>query len=120
MKLRCKSGDLAIVIHDILECAANIGRIVQIRGPLEFSSRYRHHCWLIKPVQNDLWMVDRYGRISAERVTWRAQIEHPDAWLLPIRPEELDACHEQSAQDLDQFLARLETTPQENLTEKVK
>lgn len=117
MKLRCKPGDLAIVIHDTPECATNIGRVVQVRGPLQFNPNYRHHCWLIKPVRRGGWMVNRNGRISSERATWNSLVEHPDAWMLPIRPEELDHYIEQAARDLEQFLETLNTAPQKHITD---
>jgi len=33
MKLRCKSGDLALVIHDEEICHQNIGKLVRVAGP---------------------------------------------------------------------------------------
>jgi hypothetical protein len=32
MKLRCKHGDLAVIVGEYPGCEANIGRIVQVRG----------------------------------------------------------------------------------------
>lgn len=109
MNTRCKPGDLAIVVYDIPECTANIGRVVEVRGPLECSRHYKLWCWLIKPVRDPGWRVDRRGRICTEQVTWTTRIEHPDAWLLPIRPEDLESIAECTQVDLDRFLARLKT-----------
>ena len=109
MNTRCNAGDLAIVIHDTPECATNVGRLVRVRGPLVRNCNYRLDCWLIKPVHPALWKVDRWGKVSAESVYWKSQIEHPDAWLFPIRPEEADRLSELAYLDLDRFLASLRT-----------
>ncbi len=86
MGLRCCDGDLAIVIHDEQGCESNIGRIVQVRGPIERFSPYDIPCWRIRPVRPDLWRVVEADRtIVSERVTWKSRVCHPDAWLLPLR-----------------------------------
>ena len=84
MTLRCKAGDIAVVLHDTPECASNIGRFVRILGSLEFSGNLGKWCWLIVPVGSGLWMVERGGRVSPERVTNRSRVEHPDDWLLLV------------------------------------
>lgn len=33
MKLRCKPGDLALILHDTPECAGNIGRMWVMLSP---------------------------------------------------------------------------------------
>ena len=120
MKLRCKPGDLAVILYDIPECADNIGRLVIVRGPVLYNTRYKLRCWLIKPVHPAPYWVDRYTGVSLERVTWRSQIEHPDPWMLPIRPEDLDQVREMATRDLDQFLANLNTVPAEPVSEREK
>ena len=117
MNLRCKPGDLAVILHDIPECVENIGRMVIVRGPVLYNYRYKHQCWLIKPVHPAPWWVDRYDEIRLECVTWHSRIEHPDAWMLPIRPQELDRFSEDVSLDIDQFLARLLAKPYVRLTE---
>lgn len=107
MTLRCKPGDLAIVVYDIPECASNIGRVVMVRGPLQYNVLYKLQSWLIKPVRAAHWKVDYRGLIRSHRVFWSSNVEHPDAWMVPIRPDELDRIAERSQQDLDRFLARL-------------
>lgn len=88
MKLRCKSGDLALVTHDEDLCRQNIGKLVRVAGPIEYNPRLDKHCWLIEPVKAELWQcvtteVKHYQRI----VTFASNLEHPDDWLLPIDPE---------------------------------
>ena len=36
MKLRCQEGILAVVIKAPPGCASNLGRIVEIKGPVEY------------------------------------------------------------------------------------
>jgi len=96
MNLRCKSGDLAIIIYDTPECSSNIGRVVEVRGPVEFNSNYwiNAQCWLIKPIHRALYKVEY--EIMGKRVVvpkicyWKEPIEHPDAWMIPIRPTDGD------------------------------
>lgn len=111
MNLRCKSGDLAIIIYDTPECSSNIGRVVEVRGPVEFNSRYwiGAQCWLIKPIHRTLYMAE-YETLG-ERIVipeicfWKTKLEHPDSWMLPIRPkdEDLDVS---DAEDLINSLMR--------------
>jgi hypothetical protein len=39
MTLRCKHGDLAVIVGEYPGCEANIGRIVQVRGPAHLSEQ---------------------------------------------------------------------------------
>lgn len=109
MTLRCKAGDIAVVLHDTPECASNIGRFVRILGSLEFSGNLGKWCWLIVPVGSGLWMVERGGRVSPERVTNRSRVEHPDDWLKPIPPDVLDKDAERAREKLDAWLLNLRT-----------
>jgi len=51
-------------------------------------------CWLIQPFNKKKLLKVSYpsGEIKLERATWKSGIEHPDCWLLPIKPngEDLD------------------------------
>ena len=40
MNLRCKDGDLAVVVGDFPGCEGNIGRIVQVKGPVRIPRQY--------------------------------------------------------------------------------
>ena len=96
MKLRCKSGDMAIIIYDTPECSSNIGRVVEVRGPVQVNKDYwtNAHCWLIKSVHKALFKVEYEHRgkrvVVPKRCTWKNHIEHPDAWMIPIRPTDDD------------------------------
>ncbi|MBM3151883.1 MAG: hypothetical protein FJ189_01805 [Gammaproteobacteria bacterium] len=99
MNLRCKDGDLALVIHDEPDCEANIGRMVEVRGPVNFNPRLELPCWLVKPVTSEPYLVKETTEVVVgEVVGWASRVEHPDAWLLPLRPPEqetLEGVYEQ-------------------------
>ena len=96
MNLRCKDGDLAIVVGDFPRCEANIGRIVQVRGPMQTPSQYPVPCWKIKPIDDREWVIaESDWSLTREVVTWRSGIIHPDCWLLPIQPPQEDAFDEE-------------------------
>ena len=88
MSLRCKAGDLALVVYDEPGCESNIGRAVEVRGPVAINPRIGLQCWLIRPIGSSRrWRVVRDpAPASTETVSWMNRIEHPDAWLLPIPP----------------------------------
>jgi hypothetical protein len=87
MKLRCKPGDLALIIHDEDSCQENIGKLVKVAGPLGYNQRLKKQCWLIEPVKAEMWQcVTVNGIHYARNVTFAGEAEHPDAWLLPIYP----------------------------------
>jgi hypothetical protein len=66
-KTRYKDSDLALIVHDIPECSDNIG-----------------HCWLIEPIAQNLYAVERRGVVSRTIAVFCVLIEHPDDWLLPM------------------------------------
>lgn len=91
MALKCKAGDLALVIHDEESCQSNIGRLVHVRGPVQFSGYYGMSCWLIKPLHPASWAVVESGQsVRMRRIGWSSRIDHPDEWLLPVRPDVTD------------------------------
>jgi len=85
MKLRCRAGDLALVIHDEPSCKANIGRVVRLEGPAAYSSYYARYCWLIFPVDDRPWLVMRDYGATKVRIGPNDLIDHPDPWLMPLR-----------------------------------
>ena len=87
MGLRCKDGDMAVIVGDVPGCEGNIGRIVQVRGPTTHLAGYI--CWRIKPLDNRKLLIREFnGIIVSEKVFWNSRIRHPDCFLLPIRPPE--------------------------------
>lgn len=92
MTTRCKNGDVAIVLRDSPGCEANIGRLVEVRGPCSSSCYPGMVSWWIKQIdRNAKWCVfETDGSITMEWLTWSSKVQHPDTWLLPIRPGEAD------------------------------
>lgn len=85
MKLRCRPGDLAIVIRDDVGYEANLGRFVRVSGPVE-TDRRGMRTWLIEPVDARAWAVGTPGAVPTYMtVRFSDLVEHPDQWLLPIR-----------------------------------
>lgn len=81
---RCKIGEVAIIIRDEVGCEANVGRMMHVMGP-RIVSPTRGTFWRIKPVVGTtMTYIDRDGSVGVGEAT---DIEHRDAWLLPIRPE---------------------------------
>lgn len=84
MQTRCNPGSLALVIAEHPGCEGNIGRVVEVRGPLEMDEA--RPCWHIQPTQEAPWLIlERDGTVSGERVSWSSGVIHPDAWLAPLR-----------------------------------
>ncbi len=87
MKLRCKDGDIAIITWDFPECLENIGRLVQVRGPMTMEDGVAY--WRIQPVTSELYAFrepdDSLGR---EHVTWSSRINHPDGWMIPLESDD--------------------------------
>ena len=87
MGLRCKDGDMAVIVGDVPGCEGNIGCLVQVRGPTIKLSGYI--CWRIKPLDNRKILIREFnGVIVSEKVFCNSRIRHPDCFLLPIRPPE--------------------------------
>lgn len=88
MNMRCKNGDLALVIRDNKGCEANVGCLVEVRGPVVPTRYGEDVTWQIAQVeQNGPWLIrEGDGTITAEIVTWDSRVVHPDSWLKPIRP----------------------------------
>ena len=86
MTLRCKEGDLALILYDEPGCESNIGRLVTGSGPARFNSQLKLRCWKILPVRAGwLWYVPFFGGPPRIEFTTRdSWIEIPDAWLWPI------------------------------------
>lgn len=106
--LRCKDGDLAVVIYDTIDCRQNLGRIVQIRGPVRMLEQSGMQGWQIKPLHKRVWGVtESDGQSVKELVFWRSGVFHEDAWLMPIRPQSIDEVWQEVQQEIDQSLIEM-------------
>jgi hypothetical protein len=87
MKLRCREGDLALIIREEQGCGVNIGRAVKVGGPLDVHP-VRGPTWLIEPASEEPWTYIAHtgDGVITRPITFDDCIEHPDAWLLPLRP----------------------------------
>jgi hypothetical protein len=87
MNTRCKPGDLAVILYDVPSCIDNMGRVVAISGPLDINSEDQL-TWIIQPVTPEPYMInDRHGDFLRFMGYQESGIEHPDEWMMPLRPE---------------------------------
>lgn len=78
MKLRCKAGDLAVVIY--AEHLHNIGLVVRVLHPYENGDIHlpgKGFLWEVECSQKQLW-------VSQRRALWRHRGPVPDAYLMPL------------------------------------
>ena len=101
--LRCRDGDLAVIIKDTPECHLNIGRIVRVKGPPRKIIKSQMAGWRIRPIRRTVLSVEELdGRLVREVVNWNSRVFHEDAWLMPIRPKELiEDCLTESQSNLE-------------------
>ena len=89
MTTRCKPGDLAIILYDLPECTDNIGRMVEVSGPAA-TGEDGLTTWLIQPVTPEPFLINNSEGKFVRFMDWQEHgIEHPDAWMVPIRPDDL-------------------------------
>jgi len=89
MATRCKEGDMAIVTQDQPGCDGNVGRLVRVSGPLQ-PDRHGRPAWLIYPITLEPWLFIDFDGVRKFADFQHTDIEHPDIWLLPIRPDAED------------------------------
>ena len=109
--LRCRDGDLAVIINDTPECQLNIGRIVRVKGPSRKIIKSQMAGWRIKPIRRTVLSVEEFdGRLVREVVNWNSHVLHEDAWLMPIRPKEfIEDCFTESQLILELVNSKLST-----------
>ncbi len=83
MRLRCKAGDLALIINDEIGCEANIGRVVRVMGDLDVDE-FGLPEWSIKPLHDESWLVLTRRGIQLDVIPFESRIGHPDVWLMPL------------------------------------
>lgn len=106
--LKCKDGDFAVVVFDTPGCRQNIGRVVQVRGPVRRLKQSGKLGWLIKPIHKRVWGITELdGQIVNELVFWKSLVLHPDAWLMPIRPKSSEDVWREALLRIDQGLIEM-------------
>ena len=89
MQTRCKPGDIAVILYDEPSCLLNVGRLVRIHPTLKLNPSYQLECWLIEPLDPAPWAVSKVdGTVYTKPIGLADEIEHPDAWMLPIKDEQ--------------------------------
>jgi hypothetical protein len=84
--LRCRPGDLAVIVQDEPQCQANIGQLVRV---IEEYTQFREELgvhWLVQPLSACDSPVLVEGRSGQDpRVVWDNQPRaHYDGWLRPL------------------------------------
>jgi hypothetical protein len=90
VKLRCTHGDIAVITRDYPDCLDNVGRLVEVCGPMRINEA--GPSWLIRPVSAEPYVLHESDHtLCRERVTWKSCVTHPDAWMTPLNPGQQDA-----------------------------
>jgi len=80
--MKCKHGDLAIIVNDFEGCKGNIGLIVRVIGLAEAVMEMT--CLRVIPLSGQkMWLIDA-GKAKKNLITPRVQAIHPDKWLSPM------------------------------------
>ncbi len=103
--LRCKDGDIALVIHDTPGCEQNLGKVFCGKGPAETIIRNGSQGWRIKPLHPESRVIeDERCRAALALVDWDSAFCHEDTWLLPLHPQNPDSVWWAVQQKIDQYL----------------
>lgn len=84
--LRCRPGDLAVIVQDEPECQINIGQVVRV---IEEYTQFREEMgvhWLVQPLSSvaSPVLVEGTGG-KPQRVVWDNRPRaHYDGWLRPL------------------------------------
>jgi hypothetical protein len=100
--LRCRPGDLAVIVQDEPECQANIGQIVRV---LKVSYEFPDWCgfyWDVQPLSSEASPVLISPAPFVERrvIYDNKPRAHLDAWLRPLldteEPDEISRAEDRS------------------------
>lgn len=84
--LRCRPGQLAVIVHDEPECKANIGQIVRVLRKYTGFPDEMGFYWLVEPQssQPSVVLVGTPGHPDCTVVYDNANRAHSDDWLRPL------------------------------------
>jgi hypothetical protein len=95
MTLRCKPGDIAMITWDYDDCLENLGCLVEVGRRLSMEDGM--YVWRIRPITPELYALrEANDSLTRESVTWASRVNHPDAWMVPIRPQQPGADAEET------------------------
>ena len=104
-RLKCRDGDLSLVIYDTPGSQQNIGKVVQVLGPATMVTRTQMIGWRIKPLYPAPWGVTQLdGSLDVEVVDWNSGVYHEDEWLMPILPLSPEETWQDIQAEMDQYL----------------
>jgi hypothetical protein len=86
MNTPCKPGDLAIVVPEEPGCEKNIGKVVEVGGPIRVCG-IRGPQWLIRSASPKIrWYYKDWAASTRwyRGLRFEHEIDHPDAWMVPI------------------------------------
>jgi len=84
--LRCKEGDLAVIIHEEIGCESNIGRLVYvIRRAEPYSDFDPMDEWWIESASDSPLAYLKIGESPRQIGCDKYPVKHSDRWLRPIR-----------------------------------
>ena len=85
--LRCRVGDLAVIVRDEPECHSNIGQIVEVLGKYNGFFKQTEFYWSVKPLSNQpsAVLIGTPGTSGCKVVYDCRPRAHQDAWLRPLR-----------------------------------
>ena len=84
--LRCKEGDLAVIVHEEIGCESNIGRLVYvIRRAEPYSDFDPMDEWWIESASDSPLVFLWINEIPRQTGCDSNPVKHSDRWLRPIR-----------------------------------
>ncbi len=85
--LRCRPGDLAVIVQEDPECLANIGQLVRvIRKYHRFPADWGFHWWVQPLISQPSPVIIEDLETGARRIEFdNGPRAHLDAWLRPLR-----------------------------------
>ena len=86
--MRCKEGDLAVIVKEFSGCEQNLGVVVKLIGPVQFVAAIEHPMWPVVPLSGaKLLAINNDGSRPPEAMDtskW-GHVLHPDQWLMPLK-----------------------------------
>ena len=88
--MRCKEGDLAVIVKEFSGCEKNLGVVVKLIGPVQFVAAIEHPMWPVVPLSGAKLLAinnDGSGPPEAMDTSKCGHVLHPDQWLMPLKDQ---------------------------------